>query len=127
MKKQFYYDYYRMAGMIYKKGIKTFISMMLRHNLRYMSLWRKKNKSIITRFRIYRLCRKYGIEISTSAEIDLGLYMGHPYNITIGSGVKIGKNCNIHKGVTIGRVNTGKKKVYRLLEMKFFLVLILQL
>lgn len=38
MKKQFYYDYYRMAGMIYKKGIKTFISMMLRHNLRYMSL-----------------------------------------------------------------------------------------
>lgn len=85
MKKQFYYDYYRMTGMIYKKEIKTFISMMLRHNLRYMSLWRKKNKSVITKFRIYRLCRKYGIEISTNAEIDLGLYMGHPYNITIGS------------------------------------------
>lgn len=110
MRNNFYYDYYRMTGTIYYKEIRTFISMMLRHNLKYMSLWRKKNKSIITKFRIYRLCRKYGIEISTNAEIGLGFYMGHPYNITIGSGVKIGNNCNIHKGVTIGRVNTGKKE-----------------
>ena len=84
--------------------------MLFRHNLKYMYLWRKKNKNIITKFRIYRLCRKYGIEISSDAEIGNGLYMGHPYNITIASGVRMGKNCNIHKGVTIGRVNTGKKE-----------------
>ena len=110
MDKQFSCDYYRMTGATYKKGITTFISMLFRHNLKYMYLWRKKNKNIITKFRIYRLCRKYGIEISSSAEIGEGLYMGHPYNITIASGVRMGKNCNVHKGVTIGRINTGKKE-----------------
>ena len=29
--------------------------------------------------------------------------MGHPYNITIASGVRMGKNYNVHKGVIIGR------------------------
>ena len=101
--------------------------MLFRHNLKYMYLWRKKNKNIITKFRIYRLCRKYGIEIFSGAEIGKGLYMAHPYNITFASVVRMGKNCNVHKGVTIGRVNTGKKKVCQLLVMKFFLVLILLL
>ena len=36
--------------------------------------------------------------------------MGHPYNITIASGVRMGKNCNVHKGVTIGRINVGNKE-----------------
>lgn len=84
--------------------------LLLKHNLKYMYLWRKNKKSIITKYRIYRLCRKYGIEISSGAEIGNGLYMGHPYNITIASGVRMGKNCNVHKGVTIGRINTGKKE-----------------
>lgn len=110
MDKQFSDDYYRMTGTFYKKGIKTCISMLFRHNLKYMYLWRNKNKNIITKFRIYRLCRKYGIEISSDAEIGNGLYMGHPYNITIASGVRMGKNCNVHKGVTIGRINVGKKE-----------------
>lgn len=64
------------------------------------------------KFRIYRLGRKYGIEISSDAEIDNGLYMGHSYNITIASGMQMGKNCNVHKGVVIGRINVGKKKVF---------------
>lgn len=88
----------------------TFILMLFRHNLKYMYLCRKKNRNIITKFRIYRLCRKYGIEISFGAEIGKGLYIGQPYNITIASGVRMGKNCNIYKGVTIGRVNTEKKR-----------------
>ena len=110
MDKQFSDDYYRMTGTFYKKGIKTFISMLLRHNLKFMYLWRKKNKNIVTKFRMYRLSRKCGIEISSDAEIGNGLYMGHPYNITIASGVQMGKNCNVHKGVTIGRINVGKKE-----------------
>lgn len=36
--------------------------------------------------------------------------MGHLYNIIIASGVRMGKNYNVHKGVTIGRINTGKKE-----------------
>lgn len=39
-----------------------------------------------------------------------GLYIGHPYNITINSEVVIGENVNIHKGVTIGQENRGKRK-----------------
>ena len=54
-----------------------------------MYLWRKKNKNMIIKFKIYRLCRKYGIEISLDAGIGNGLYIGHPYNITIASGVRL--------------------------------------
>ena len=36
--------------------------------------------------------------------------MGHPYNITINEKVVLGKNINIHKGVTIGQENRGQRK-----------------
>lgn len=52
----------------------------------------------------------YKIEIPLSTKIDSGLYIGHPYCITINKNVTIGKNCNIHKGVTIGQENRGIKK-----------------
>lgn len=52
----------------------------------------------------------YCNEISYAAEIGPGLYIGHPYGITVNPKAKIGKNCNIHKGVTIGQENRGKRK-----------------
>lgn len=52
----------------------------------------------------------YCNEISYKAEIGPGLYIGHPYGITVNSNAKIGNNCNIHKGVTIGQENRGKRK-----------------
>lgn len=61
------------------------------------------------RFRLYRFSRKFGLEISTSAKIGEGLYLGHPYNITVAGGARIGKNANLHKGCTIGRENRGKR------------------
>ena len=39
-----------------------------------------------------------------------GLYIGHPYNITINSEAKLGSNINIHKGDTIGQENRGGRK-----------------
>lgn len=42
--------------------------------------------------------------------IGEGLYIGHAYNITINGSAKLGKNINIHKGVTIGQENRGKRK-----------------
>ena len=39
-----------------------------------------------------------------------GTYFGHPTGITINPEVIIGNNVNIHKGVTIGRENRGKRK-----------------
>lgn len=39
-----------------------------------------------------------------------GIYIGHAYNITINSKAKIGRNCNIHKGIVIGQANRGSRK-----------------
>lgn len=50
------------------------------------------------------------IEMSKNQKIGEGLYFGHPYCITINPEVIIGKNCNIHKGVTIGQENRGYRK-----------------
>ena len=59
-------------------------------------------------FRIFS--KKNYIELSKDTQIGEGLYFGHPYCITINPKVVIGKNCNIHKGVTIGQENRGKRK-----------------
>lgn len=52
----------------------------------------------------------YGCEISPLATIGEGLYIGHPYCITINPQAVIGRNCNIHKGLTIGQENRGRRK-----------------
>lgn len=62
------------------------------------------------RFRFGKIKEKYGIELSHCARIGQGLYVGHPYNITINSKAILGNNINIHKGVTIGQENRGKRK-----------------
>ena len=60
---------------------------------------------------LLKICRDHNhIELSASTQIGEGLYFGHPFDITINPGVVIGKNCNIHKGVTIGYENRGMRK-----------------
>lgn len=54
--------------------------------------------------------KKNLIELSKETNIGAGLYFGHPYCITINPDAVIGKNCNIHKGVTIGQENRGERK-----------------
>ena len=56
------------------------------------------------------LSRSCGLEISPNTNIGPGLYIGHPYGITINTGSVLGKNVNIHKGCTIGQENRGKRK-----------------
>ena len=51
-----------------------------------------------------------GLEIGLENEMGGGLYLGHVYNITINPGVKIGSNCNLHKGIVIGQENRGVRK-----------------
>jgi serine O-acetyltransferase len=48
--------------------------------------------------------------MSPDIHIGAGLYIGHPYGITINPGTVIGSNVNIHKGITIGQENRGKRK-----------------
>ena len=62
---------------------------------------------ILYRFLFRKFKLKNQIDLSRSCEIGKGLYVGHPYGITINPSVKIGCNCNIHKGVTIGQENRG--------------------
>lgn len=51
-------------------------------------------------------------EIRIGTEIGRGLYLGHFSTITINKKAIIGENVNIHKGVTIGQENRGKRKGY---------------
>ncbi len=60
---------------------------------------------------LYRLAsHSHQVEIPVDCKIGPGLYIGHPYGITINSRVVMGANCNIHKGVTIGQENRGPRK-----------------
>ena len=83
------------------------------HRLRYMVYFRlaqntkSKIAKLIYEYKLFRLCRKYGIEIKTSTQIGEGFVMCHPYNITISPRAVLGRNINIMKGATIG-ISRGK-------------------
>lgn len=51
--------------------------------------------------------KAYHLEMVCGTKIGGGLYIGHPYGITINPKAVIGCNCNLHKGVTIGQENRG--------------------
>lgn len=59
---------------------------------------------------LLKYSEKHAIEIDLPVTIGPGLYIGHPYGITINDKVMLGRNCNIHKGVTIGQENRGVRK-----------------
>lgn len=60
---------------------------------------------------IYSYFRKKNmIDLPLDTKIGEGLYIGRPYCITINPKAVIGKNVNIHKGVTIGQENRGQRK-----------------
>lgn len=112
MNREFLMDYYRMTGEKYCFGLKSVVQCVFSHQIRYMKWWRraKKHQNPIYRVILKRYAMRYGLEISTRADIGNGLYLGHPYNITVGAGAKLGDNVNLHKGCTIGRENRGKRK-----------------
>lgn len=95
---------------ILHRFLKDFI---FQHRLRYMVYFRcaQSTKSKLLRlfyeYKLYRMCRKYAVEIKTSTPIGPGFVMTHAYNITISPYATIGKNVNILKGATIG-ISAGK-------------------
>lgn len=104
-------DYYRMTGIKFNPSSfkKNYIKY---HNIRFMYHFRRYQSSnnIFDRFMLEKYKRKYGLEISVNSTIGEGLYLGHAYNITINGEAVIGKNVNIHKGVTIGCENRGTRE-----------------
>lgn len=81
------------------------VIMLLRYDIRYLYLIRRKKTKLRTFFAI-RAARKYGLEI-LSDNIGPGLYIGHAHNINVNPDTIIGKNCNLNKGCTLGRENRG--------------------
>lgn len=78
--------------------------------------WFRKQQNCKSAFAgFYRLMLKFTefffcVEIGAKCKIGPGLYIAHPFNITINGNAQIGRNCNIHKGLTIGQENRGKRK-----------------
>lgn len=104
--KNFKEDFYRFFGseITFTKFIKNYFKY---HEVRFLYHFRKN--TILSKLFLRKIKIKFGLEIN-SKNIGSGLYIGHPYSITINPNATLGKNCNIHKGVTIGQENRGKRK-----------------
>ena len=102
-KQNFQADMYRYNGA--DKYIKKF-----HYYFRKAAATKNKILKIWYRYKFSKVKSKRGLEIFYNTNIGKGLYIGHAYNITINSGAIIGKNVNIHKGVTIGQENRGEKR-----------------
>lgn len=85
-----YADYYRMTGEGEHTGLRCLKTLFLFHHLAFMYWYRKcqQKSTFFRRYILYRMSRKFGLEISTKATIGKGLYLGHPYNITVAEGYK---------------------------------------
>lgn len=51
-----------------------------------------------------------GIEIGPCVKCGGGLYLGHPWAITVNGNATLGTNVNLSKGCTIGAENRGQRK-----------------
>lgn len=99
-------------------GIRGLLRGLLIPGFRYMFFLRlasnHQNKRSIRRIFYKIIVRRYvfkfGIQIPVKTKIGKGFYIGHFGNIVISANAKIGENCNIAHGVTIGQTNRGVKK-----------------
>lgn len=105
---KWYADYYRTTDdfdFVLSHFIKNFL---FHHNLRFMIFFRKAQTTkiklikLFCDYKLYRMSRKYGIEIKSSTKIGRGFCMIHPYNITVSHFAVIGDNVTMLKGSTVG-------------------------
>ncbi len=108
-------DFYRESGTwlsiveIWKKCINPNLHFI--YILRKCQQYRKKSlKGLFWRLVLRKHQIKYGFQIYPETQIGEGFYLGHWGALVINPKVKIGKNCNIAQGVTIGQQNRGKNQ-----------------
>ncbi len=65
---------------------------------------------LLYRYLFFKERNRRAILLSVNNNLGGGIYFGHAFGITINPKVVIGNNCNIHKGVTIGQENRGKRE-----------------
>ncbi len=112
-------DLYRYSG---KMSWRTFFVILIRKPGFCYTFWMRlclytRNIWLYPVYLIARLMHrhymfKFGISIPYTVEIGRGFYIGHFGTIVISGQVKIGSNCNISQGVTIGKNQRGKKQGY---------------
>jgi len=64
------------------------------------------------RLALHRCERRYGISISHRTDVGPGLHIGHFGGIVVSSRARIGRNCNLSHGVTIGLAVRGRHAGY---------------
>ena len=108
-------DFYRESG----KYLSFFgiLKKCFSPNLHYIYLLRKSQKyyktpiiNIFYKIILRHFQIKYGFQIYPETQIGEGFYLGHWGALVINPKSKIGKNCNIAQGVTIGQQNRGKNE-----------------
>lgn len=104
-------DLYRCCG---DRSYKSYIKQFLRNRtFRKLFYYRKYNAAqragkILCRIMYHFVSKNDSIDLPLNCSIGEGLLILHPYDIAINSGSRIGRNCTILKGVTIGNTKTGK-------------------
>ncbi len=102
---------------LYKQDLRRYGNYSVDSDLRkFLKFFRicqveeNKTRLFFARLTFRNIKRKMKIDIFGKTKVGEGLYIGHPYGISINSSAIIGKNCNLSKGVTIGQENRGFRK-----------------
>lgn len=104
-------DLYRITGVKTRASLlrgvlfgKSFKYIFWMRTCRYTRENRLLRNSIypIARLMLSRCMYRFGISVPFTAEIGSGFYIGHFGGIVVSPYCRIGKNCNLSQGVTIG-------------------------
>ena len=112
---QFSDDYFRMTGRKWEQESlpRRLGRLLSSHALRYLRAYRMIQQETdpigFYRFVLKHLEDKYGLSLK-SHDIGKGLYLGHPYNISVCEAAVIGENCNLNKGCSIRCLRGGDPK-----------------
>lgn len=106
-----YKDLYRIDG---KKGFRNLMSFVFRKMdfrwILYFRLYQSRKRHLMTRWLLRRCSLKTGIQIGWQTKIGEGLRLVHCGDIAVNNEVKIGRNCTMYQGVTIGMEFRGKRR-----------------
>lgn len=109
-KKLLFQDLYRYHG---KVSVKLFFKSYFLHPGFHYMCWVRLGSYLnngLVKYIVFRKHISYGMQISIDANIGRGFYIGHFGGITVSPEAKIGNNCNISQGVTIGLSTRGKNR-----------------
>ncbi|SHG57557.1 Serine acetyltransferase [Chryseolinea serpens] len=99
-----------------RSALKRLRTFLFHPGCRFMVMHRLCNRfpalhpvGLLARLWHKRLKVKFGFQIPYTTSIQPGFFLGHFGGIVINKQAKIGRNCNVAQGVTIGQVNRGEK------------------